>query len=90
MRHTSDRWGSTSRGPLHPIKLNAVLSFWLAYILTRPLGASIGDLLSQSPGDGGIGLGTTGTSALFLTVIVLLVAVAQFGAGSRSNVQASD
>ena len=41
-------------------------SFWIAYILTRPLGASIGDYLSQPSGDGGLGLGTTGTSAVFL------------------------
>ena len=39
--------------------LNAVLAFWLAYILTRPLGASIGDYLSQLRADGGLGLGTT-------------------------------
>ncbi len=39
--------------------LNAVLAFWLAYILTRPLGASIGDGMSQPHKDGGLGLGTT-------------------------------
>jgi uncharacterized membrane-anchored protein len=54
--------------------LNAVLAFWLAYILTRPLGASLGDLLSQPASNGGLGLGTTGTSALFLTTILALVA----------------
>jgi uncharacterized membrane-anchored protein len=54
-------------------KLNAVLAFWLAYILTRPLGASLGDLLSQPTGNGGLGLGTVGTSALFLTAILSLV-----------------
>ena len=54
-------------------KLGAVLSFWIAYILTRPLGASLGDLLSQSCDDGGLGLGTTGTSALFVIAIVALV-----------------
>jgi uncharacterized membrane-anchored protein len=54
-------------------KANAVLTFWLAYILTRPLGASIGDLMSQAKKDGGLGLGTTGTSALFLTAILVLV-----------------
>ena len=53
--------------------LNAVLAFWLAYILTRPLGASIGDELSQARADGGLGLGTTGTSALFLVTILALV-----------------
>jgi len=54
-------------------RLNAVLAFWVAYILTRPLGASIGDYLSQARHDGGLGLGTTGTSALFLTTILALV-----------------
>ena len=53
--------------------LNAVLAFWMAYVLTRPLGASLGDLLSQSPADGGLGLGTTGTSGLFLGTILVLV-----------------
>jgi len=51
----------------------AILAFWLAYILTRPLGASIGDYLSQDHTDGGLGLGTTTTSALFLAMILGLV-----------------
>ncbi|HEV7213138.1 MAG TPA: hypothetical protein VGN47_15610 [Blastococcus sp.] len=51
----------------------AVLSFWLAYILTRPLGASLGDGFSQAKGDGGLGLGTTLTSAIFLAVILVVV-----------------
>ncbi|MDG3013718.1 hypothetical protein [Speluncibacter jeojiensis] len=55
-------------------KLNAVLGFWLAYILTRPLGASLGDLLSQPRDAGGVGIGTTVTSVVFLAVIVALVA----------------
>jgi len=53
--------------------LNAVFAFWIAYILTRPLGASIGDLLSQPRADGGLGLGTFGTSGLFLAIILGLV-----------------
>jgi uncharacterized membrane-anchored protein len=55
------------------LKLNAVLAFWIAYILTRPLGASIGDYLSQPRTDGGLGLGTVVTSALFLTAILAVV-----------------
>lgn len=51
-------------------KLNPVLAFWIAYILTRPLGASIGDYLSQARGDGGLGLGTVATSAIFLLAIL--------------------
>lgn len=53
--------------------LNGVLAFWTAYVLTRPLGASIGDWLSQAPADGGLGLGTTVTSVLFLATILVLV-----------------
>jgi uncharacterized membrane-anchored protein len=57
------------------LRLNAVLSFWLAYILTRPLGASIGDFMSQHDKKyGGLGLGTTGTSYVFLGCILALVA----------------
>ncbi len=54
-------------------KLNTVLSFWIAYILTRPLGASLGDYLSQPRVKGGLGLGTTGTSLVFLVIILILV-----------------
>jgi uncharacterized membrane-anchored protein len=50
-----------------------VLTFWLAYILTRPLGANIGDYLGSSRDDGGLGLGTLGTSALFLGTILAVV-----------------
>ena len=52
---------------------NGVLAFWLAYILTRPLGASLGDYMSQVQGDGGLGLGTTVTSFIFLAAILGLV-----------------
>jgi uncharacterized membrane-anchored protein len=57
------------------LRANAILTFWLAYILTRPLGASIGDEMSQSSHRyGGLGLGTTGTSSIFLACIAGLVA----------------
>jgi len=48
------------------LRASAVTTFWLAYILTRPLGATVGDFMSQ-PGHkyGGLGLGTTGTSYIF-------------------------
>lgn len=54
-------------------KINGILAFWLAYIFTRPMGASFGDLLSQSPADGGLGLGTTKTSLIFLALIALVI-----------------
>jgi len=55
------------------LKLDAILSFWMVYILTRPLGASLGDLLSQSGAHGGIGLGATTTSIIFLLAILVTV-----------------
>ncbi|MFK0044596.1 hypothetical protein ACIQU4_10890 [Streptomyces sp. NPDC090741] len=63
--------------------LGTVLSFWTVYVLTRPLGASVGDFLSQPADDGGLGLGTVITSALFLAVILALVV---FLAVSRRDV----
>ncbi len=69
-------------------KLNAILAFWLSYILTRPLGASIGDYLSQDGAHGGLGLGTVGTSAIFLAAIVILVSyltIARVDAPKNTN-----
>jgi uncharacterized membrane-anchored protein len=51
-------------------KLGAILAFWAAYILTRPLGASFGDLLSQPHAIGGLNLGVVGTSFIFLGLIL--------------------
>jgi uncharacterized membrane-anchored protein len=59
--------------------VNAVLTFWFAYILTRPLGASLGDLLSQARSYGGLGLGTVWTSIGFLAVITALVTFLSVG-----------
>jgi uncharacterized membrane-anchored protein len=53
--------------------LDAILGFWLAYIFTRPLGASFGDLLSQPVEYGGYGLGTIITSVIFLSAIAAIV-----------------
>jgi uncharacterized membrane-anchored protein len=64
---------------------NAVLTFWIAYILTRPFGAALGDLLTQAEAYGGLGMGAMWTSILFLTVIVILVAMAQFSLGRQKE-----
>jgi uncharacterized membrane-anchored protein len=53
--------------------MGPVLSFWLAYILTRPLGANIGDFLASPKADGGLGLGTFVTSLIFLATILATV-----------------
>lgn len=61
-------WASRKLG------VSSVVAFWIAYVLTRPLGASLGDLLTQDPAYGGAGLGAGLTSVVFLVVIVALVA----------------
>ena len=66
---------------------NAVLTFWITYILTRPFGAALGDLLTQAQAYGGLGIGAMWTSALFLSVIIMLVAVAQFGMNASRSAQ---
>ena len=53
--------------------LGEVTAFWIAYILTRPLGASLGDYLTQPASHGGLGFSTTTISLVFLGVIVAAV-----------------
>lgn len=55
------------------MKLDGVLAFWITYILTRPLGASLGDFLSQPKVNGGLGLGTTVSSVIFLVAILAII-----------------
>ncbi len=70
----------------YKFRLDAITAFWLAYILTRPLGASFGDLLSQPMEYGGLGLGTTATSIGFLAAIIatVLYASVRYGRSIRS------
>jgi uncharacterized membrane-anchored protein len=53
--------------------LDSVLSFWIIYIMTRPLGASLGDYMSQTSASGGLGFGPTVTSLIFLSAILATV-----------------
>lgn len=55
------------------LKMDAILAFWVAYILTRPLGASIGDFLAKPMIAGGMRWGTIATSLVFLGAILALV-----------------
>lgn len=78
------QWGVVAFGALIALTMaafylgaNSVLTFWVAYILTRPLGAALGDLLSQATTYGGLGFGAMLTSVMFLSVIFVLVAFAQ-------------
>ncbi|MGX6566873.1 COG4705 family protein [Cupriavidus necator] len=90
-------WGAVAFGTLIGVTYaiwrkggNAVLTFWIAYILTRPFGAALGDLLTQSEIYGGFGMGAMWTSSIFLSVIALLVAVAQVGMNGSGSAQATE
>lgn len=49
--------------------------FWGAYVLTRPFGATMGDLLTKNPAKGGLGFGTIGSSAVLLAVLFVLIQI---------------
>ena len=54
-------------------KISRVFLFWVAFVLTRPFGATFGDVLTKSPAQGGTGFGTIGSSAVLLTILVACV-----------------
>jgi len=54
-------------------KISTVFLFWVAFILTRPFGATFGDLLTKLPENGGLGFGTKGSSLVFVTMLIILI-----------------
>ncbi len=56
-------------------KVSHVVLFWLAFVLTRPFGATFGDLLTKTHEKGGLNFGTIGSSAILFTILVVLVAI---------------
>ena len=54
-------------------KVSRVLLFWIAFVLTRPFGATLGDVLTRGPAEGGIGFGTIGSSAVLAAALATLV-----------------
>ena len=59
-------------------KLSTILLFWLAFVLTRPFGATFGDLLTKTNANGGLGFGTQGSSLILFSVLVLLLIYSSF------------
>ena len=54
-------------------KISRVILFWIAFVLTRPFGATFGDLLTKSKEKGGLGYGTVGASLILLGLLVALI-----------------
>ncbi len=57
-------------------KISRVILFWLAFVLTRPFGATFGDLLTKPPEKGGLNFGTTISSLILFIILAVLVVVA--------------
>ncbi|MEP6633101.1 MAG: hypothetical protein ABJA62_02740 [Luteimonas sp.] len=55
-------------------QVNRVVLFWIAFVLTRPFGATFGDLLTKTPEKGGLDFGTIGSSAILAAILVALIA----------------
>ena len=56
-------------------KISHVFLFWLAFVLTRPFGATFGDLLTKTHDKGGLNFGTIGSSLILFTILAVLVAI---------------
>lgn len=66
-------------------KLSGVLLFWLAFVLTRPFGATLGDVLTKPHEKGGLDFGTVGSSLVLAVVLFALVAAATVQKNRRDN-----
>jgi uncharacterized membrane-anchored protein len=56
-------------------EISRVVLFWLAFILTRPFGATFGDLLTKPFDKGGLNFGTIGSSAILFGILIILIII---------------
>lgn len=56
-------------------KISHIILFWLAFVLTRPFGATFGDLLTKPLEKGGLNFGTVGSSAILFVILVVLIII---------------
>jgi uncharacterized membrane-anchored protein len=69
-------------------KVNRVVLFWIAFVLTRPFGATFGDLLTKLPEKGGLDVGTAGSSIILLVILIALVIYDTFRKGRTAELAA--
>lgn len=55
-------------------RLNRVMLFWIAFVLTRPFGATFGDFLTKPTATGGLDFGTIGSSMVLTALLVIFIA----------------
>lgn len=69
--------------------ISRVILFWLAFVLTRPFGATFGDLLTKPIKKGGLNFGTVGSSIILFTILVILIVLAIFKLNSKQTIKFS-
>lgn len=57
-------------------RISGILLFWMAFVLTRPFGATLGDFLTKPHEKGGLDFGTIGSSLVLAAILLVLVAFA--------------
>lgn len=67
-------------------KISHIVLFWLAFVLTRPFGATFGDLLTKTSEKGGLNFGTIGSSIILFSILAILVAVSIIKLNRKSKV----
>ena len=65
--------------------INRVMLFWIAFILTRPLGATVGDYLNKPVAQGGLAFSRPLASAILIVVIVVLIVLLPQRAGHHGR-----
>jgi uncharacterized membrane-anchored protein len=54
-------------------QISQVMLFWIVFVLTRPFGATLGDILTKSPAKGGLGYGTIGSSIVLVSILEVCI-----------------
>lgn len=65
-------------------RVSRTMLFWIAFVLTRPFGATMGDLLTKGPEKGGLGFGTVGSTVVLLVILLALISFTTWRANRRS------
>ena len=66
-------------------KISHIILFWLAFVLTRPFGATFGDLLTKTHEKGGLNFGTIGSSLILFGILAILIIASVIKLNSKST-----
>ncbi len=72
-------------GAYYFTQISRVLLFWVAFVLTRPFGATLGDVMTKTPAKGGVGFGTVGSSAVLAGVLLIAIAYTSYKESRKAD-----